>query len=201
MRKHRLFFGIAIGIRIIAVHGPDGVAPGLNLACWQSRQLQLGTRRPVLAPLRGLCCSPSRAGMNALETSLLVVGIIAFVVAGLFLLGAFINPKALNLDGRVVVVTGGSSGIGLACAQVRTNCNLHGKGVPGNPPEKKRGLQRLCMTRKCDELAAESTNPFSRMLSVRRRPPARAPTWSWSLGSPRALPVRSGRWLRCGRSH
>ncbi len=60
--------------------------------------------------------------MNALETSLTVLGALAFVVAGLFLLGAFINPKALDLDGRGVVGTGGPSGTGVACAQVRRSC-------------------------------------------------------------------------------
>jgi hypothetical protein len=51
--------------------------------------------------------------------ALAVVGSIVGVVLLTVVLSVFINPVALNLDDKVVVITGGSSGIGLACAKVR----------------------------------------------------------------------------------
>jgi hypothetical protein len=65
--------------------------------------------------------------MEAWELGLVVaasalVGIVAIVL----ILGWIIDPVPLELKGKVVAITGGSSGIGLACAIVSTSSGYHG---------------------------------------------------------------------------
>ena len=50
--------------------------------------------------------------------AVIVAAVVVAVVALYLGVSWLVNPRVLDLKGKVVAITGGSSGIGLACAKV-----------------------------------------------------------------------------------
>lgn len=66
------------------------------------------------------------SGMDSWIVALTVLACIVGIVVLTFVWSYFQNPTVLQLDDKVVVITGGSSGIGLACARVRDDDHVRG---------------------------------------------------------------------------